>query len=348
MNAQKALHETKVSVAYPIRVVQYGLGPIGSACAAVLLDKERTGLVSLVGAIDIDPEKIGHTVGDLLDRDCAVPISGNALTVLEEVKPDVVLHTTGSFLSDIEGQLAMCASAGAHIVSSSEELSFPYLNHSTVSERLDSVAKKHSVTIVGTGVNPGYAMDSLVLAATGVCTHVHSVSAKRIVDASRRREPLQRKIGAGLCCKEFEELKKTGRFGHIGLEESLMMVANALCWQVDSIEESLGPVIAKNEVMTPYVRVTPGRVAGIRQTARGYHQGRLIVDLELQMFVGATRPTDTIVVDSDPPMRLEVQGGIYGDTATIGALVNAIPLVIGARPGLTDVTELPIPRAFAS
>ncbi len=331
-----------------IRVVQFGLGPIGSACANVLLHKESTGMVKLVGAIDIDPAKAGRTVGSLLCRDSTVSVSGNASDVLARTRPDVVIHTTGSFLEDIEDQISLCARAGAHVISSSEELSYPYSRSPSVAEHLDAVASAHEVTIVGTGVNPGFAMDALVLTATGICTHVRSVRAVRVVDASRRREPLQRKIGAGIAPEEFDAQKRTGRFGHIGLRESLLMVANGLGWRLNTTTETLSPVLADSPVETPYVYVKPGQVAGIRQTAHGNCGAGQVVSLELQMFVGAVKPTDTVTVDGEPPVSLEFHGGIFGDTATIGALVNAIPLAMDAQPGLTTVTKLPIPRAFAT
>ena len=274
-------------------------------------------------------------------------ISPHAKRMLRETRPDVVVHTTGSFLADVEEQLLLCADAGAHVVSSSEELCYPFERDADAAERIHAAAKARSVAILATGVNPGYAMDTLALAATGVCTRVRRLQIKRVVDASLRREPLQRKIGAGLTAAQFDARQRKGGFGHIGLRESLLVVAAGLDWQLDEIQEKLGPVLAERAVTTPYLHVEEGHVAGIAQSVVGRMDGETVLSLELRMYAGAAQPTDSIRVTGDPPIHLEVHGGIFGDTATVGALVNAIPLVIRAAPGLQTVKDLPVPRAFA-
>ena len=337
-------------MAEPIRVVQYGLGPIGLACAAVLLDKQATGHVHLVGAIDIDPDKAGRDLADLLGRTepTGLVVSADAAKTLDETKPQVVAHTTSSFLERMYDQLVLCAEAGAHVVSSTEELAYPYDRHPAISASLDAEAKANGVVILGTGVNPGYAMDTLALTATGACVDVTSVRVERIVDASKRREPLQRKVGAGIHVDEFEERKQSGTFGHIGLRESLLLVADGLGWTLDRIEETLDPVIAMETVVTPYLEARVGDAAGIHHKIVGYRGDEPLLSLDLKMYVGAHNPQDAVYVEGTPPIDLVVQGGIFGDTATVAALVNAIPLVAEAPAGLRTVKDLPIPRAFAT
>jgi len=178
----------------PFRVVQYGVGPIGLSCLRTLLAKHPS--IELVGAIDIDPDKVGKDAGEIsgLDKKTGVIISADATAVLRETKPDVVVHTTSSFLGRMSDQLVTCAEAGANVVSSTEELSFPYHRHPEISAELDEVAKSNGVTILGTGVNPGYAMDALAIMATGVCNEVSSIEINREVDAGLRRLPLQIKV----------------------------------------------------------------------------------------------------------------------------------------------------------
>ena len=200
---------------------------------------------------------------------------------------------------------------------------------------------------MGTGVNPGYAMDTLALMATGVCCDVSEVRVARVVDAGKRRRPLQIKVGAGLSAAAFEEKKATGMFGHIGLRESLLFVAKGLGWSLDRVDERLDPVLADREITTPFVTVEAGRVAGIHHAIAGYAQERPVLSLDLKMFVGAENPRDAVRVTGDPPVDLEIRGGIFGDTATVAALVNAIPLVLHASPGLKTMMDLPVPRAFA-
>ncbi len=335
---------------HPIRVVQYGLGPIGLASAGVLLDKQASGLLRLVGAIDIDPGKAGRDLADLLKRreTTGLLVADDAPRLLAETRPDVVVHTTSSFLDRVSNQLVLCAEAGAHVVSSTEELSFPFERHPALAADLDRVARRHGVVLLGTGVNPGYAMDTLVLTATGVCTDVQSIRVERVVDASKRREPLQRKVGAGLSLADFEAKKSTGTFGHIGLRESLLLVADGLGWTFDRVEETLDPMIAEADVHTAFSLVQQGRVAGIHHAITGYRDGAPLLALDLKMYVGAADPRDAVHLEGTPPINLVVPGGIFGDTATIAALVNAVPLVAGAPPGLRTVKDLPVPRAFAT
>jgi 4-hydroxy-tetrahydrodipicolinate reductase len=335
----------------PLRVVQYGLGPIGQEVTRTVLEKEAPDSMTLVGAIDIDPEKVGRDLADVVGNGLAetgVTVSDDADAVLADADPDVVLHTTTSFLDGVTDQLVQCARAGAHVVSSTEELSFPYDRDPDGADRLDRVAKEEDVVLVGTGVNPGYAMDTLPLMATGVCTDVRGVHVERVVNAGERRKPLQDKVGAGLSTETFMEKKAGGTFGHIGLRESLLMLADGLGWSLDEVEEDLQPVHADAPVDTGYRQVEAGEVAGIHHACSGLIDGAQPLTLDLKMYVGADASYDAVEVDGDPPIDLRFRGGIFGDTATVGMLVNTVPLAAGARPGLQTMADLPVPRAFAT
>jgi 4-hydroxy-tetrahydrodipicolinate reductase len=335
----------------PLRIVQYGLGPIGQATAGAVLAKQDAGRMELVGAIDVDPEKVGRDVSSLLDEDRAatgVLVSDDPDSVLGDTDPDVVLHTTTSFLDGVGEQFMQCMEAGAHVVSSTEELSFPYDRHPDRAEALDQAAREAGVVLIGTGVNPGYAMDTLPLTATGVCTDVDAVHVERIVDAGERRAPLQKKVGAGISTDAFAEKKATGGFGHIGLRESLLMVAQGLGWSLDAVDESLEPVLADESIETNHVSVSRGDVAGIHHAAAGIVDGKECLTLDLKMYVGAEDPRDAVEVQGAPPIDLIVEGGIFGDTATVGMLLNVAPLVEEVSAGLKTMKDLPMPRAFGT
>ena len=330
------------------KVVQYGIGPIGISCLKTVLSKKSH--IELVGVIDIDPTKVGKDIGDVLGlpEKTGVVVSADAAAVLSSTKPDVVLHTTSSFLARMYDQLILCASHGANVVSSTEELSYPYDRHPSISAELDKVAKENGVTLLGTGVNPGYAMDALALMATGVCNSVSSIKVNREVNAGLRRLPLQQKVGAGITEAQFAEKKATGMFGHIGLVESIRLIADGMGWSIDRIEEILEPVISPKQVVTPYLTVEKGQVAGIHHHAYGYDGNEKLISLDLKMFVGAENPRDEVVAESDPPMNVLVRGGIFGDTATVATLVNSIPLVFDAPAGLKTVKDIPLLRAFGT
>lgn len=333
-----------------IRIIQYGLGPIGLESARTILEKSGSGRLELVGAVDIDPSKVGRDLGELLgsSKPMGIVVTDDLDRLLADERPDVVLHTTSSFLAGVRDQLLACVRAGAHVISSTEELFFPFDRHPELAAELHQAAEDNGVVILGTGVNPGFAMDTLALMATGVCTDVSAIHVRRVVDAGKRRLPLQRKIGVGLEPAAFEEKKKTGTFGHVGLRESLLFVADGLGWQLDRTEETLEPVIAQADMTTAHLSVKKGQVAGLAHHISGFVAGRAVLTLELNMYAGADDPVDAIHVEGTPPIDLVIHGGIFGDTATVGALTNAIPLVLRTRPGLRTMKDLPVPRVFLS
>jgi 4-hydroxy-tetrahydrodipicolinate reductase len=327
----------------PLRVVSFGLGPIGLAAAKLALQKTS---IRLVGAIDIDAAKVGKDLGDLLDlgRKTGVIVRGDAEAALREWQPDVMLHCTSSFMPNVKDQLLLAARCGVDVVSSTEELLVPEFQHPQIASEIDAAAKAGGITILGTGVNPGYAMDFVAIVASAVTFDVKSVQCTRVVDAGTRRLPLQKKVGAGLTKAEFDQQMATGRFGHIGMRESVALLAKALALPVDTIEQSVEPVLATEERKTQFLTVQKGQVAGIRNHGYGKSGGKTLLHLDLSMYVGAPDPRDEVVLESTPPVHLKFFGGIAGDQATAAILVNNLHGVAAAQPGLRSILEIAPPR----
>ena len=252
----------------------------------------------------------------------------------------MVVHTTSSYLPDVMDELLECVSAGSCVVSTCEELAYPYRKHPDLAAQLDAAAKEEGVAIVGTGVNPGFVMDKLVLMLSAVAQRVDFARAVRIVDASKRRLPLQKKIGAGMTPEEFRAQVAAGVIKHHGLPESIGMVAEGLGFVLDEITETIEPVIATETVKTEFLEVAPGQVAGVHQIARGIWEGEDKIFMELQMYVGAKDPADTVELRGEPNLTLTVPGGIHGDIATAAVAVNAIPAILAATAGLRTVGDL--------
>ena len=328
-----------------IRVVQYGLGPIGCAVARALLEKDG---LELVGAADIAPDKAAKDLASVLGLpgELGIRVEEDARVMLRTAQPDVVIHTTQSFFNEVYPQLELAVLAGVNVVSSTEELVYPQLRSPQLAARLDFMARKHGATILGTGVNPGFVMDTLALVLSGVCKKVQNVKITRRVDASTRRMPLQRKVGAGMKPAEFRKLRKAGKLGHVGLLESMALVASGLGWKLEKVTEKVDPVLAKATLRTKYFTVAKGHVCGLRHTGAGLSNGRKVIELDLQMYLGAEDPMDSIELEGEPDLRMVIPGGVEGDTATVASLINAIPRVVAAEPGLKTVLDLPIPRAF--
>jgi 4-hydroxy-tetrahydrodipicolinate reductase len=309
----------------PTTVVLYGLGPIGQGIAKLALDRGH----HVVAAVDIDPEKTGRDLGALLERSpVGLTVTADAAAALKQ-RPKVVLHSTQSHMSQITPQVLACVNAGANVISTCEELSYPWQRNPAEARRIDDAAKAGGATVVGVGVNPGFAMDLLPIVLTAPCREVRTLQITRVVDAGRRRLPLQRKVGAGMDRATFERGAAEGRIGHVGLPESVAMVADALEWKLDSISESIEPVMNGSVVQ------------GLHQIAKGVRGGQVLITLDLTMAVGAPNPHDAVTIDGEPPITMEIRGGIHGDIATWSVAVNAIPIVLAAPPGLLTVNQLP-------
>jgi 4-hydroxy-tetrahydrodipicolinate reductase len=322
------------------QVVCYGLGPIGLGIARLAL--ARPG-VKIVGAIDVDPQKVGRDLGELLGGAAiGVAISADAAATLAATRPAVVLHATSSALASVAPQLLQIADAGVNVVSTCEELAYPWTAQPQLAAELDAAARRAGVTLLGTGVNPGYAMDALPLMLTAPCAAVRAIRVLRIVDAGRRRGPLQRKVGAGLTVEQFTDGVRAGTIRHVGLPESLHMLATSLGWQLDRSADTIEPMIADQRITTEFVVVEPGQIAGVRQVARGFVGEHEAISLELRMYVGALDPQDTVEIDSDPPVRMTVAGGLHGDIATAAIVVNAIPSAVRAGAGLASMADAPL------
>ncbi|HZR31370.1 MAG TPA: hypothetical protein VFA76_05915 [Terriglobales bacterium] len=325
---------------HKIRVIQYGVGPIGAGMVRLMLQKPE---IEIVGAIDIDPEKNGKDLGRVVgaDRDLGVTVRQDVRDVLR-TGAHVVVHTTSSYLEKVADQLIGCLNAGLHVVSTCEELAYPFRKHPELSQKLDRTAREHRVALLGTGVNPGFAMDKLVLTLGTACQQVSKVRVRRVVDAAGRRLPLQKKVGAGMTEQEFRAQVAAGVIKHHGLPESAAMIADSFGISLDRIEETIEPVIADSAVRSEFLEVPAGRVKGVRQVARGMAAGGENVYLELQMYLKAPEPVDAIEIFGVPDLKLSIPGGIHGDLATAAIAVNCIPALLEVKPGLRTSRDIPM------
>jgi len=317
-----------------LRGVLYGVGAIGSSVAKFLLEKNG---VKIVGAIDVAKEKVGKDLGHVLDigKRLGVTVSDDPDAVLSKVNASIVIHSTTSFLKQVYPQITKIIEHGVNVVSTCEELSYPYATDSELAKKLDESAKKHKATVLGTGINPGFMMDTLVIALTGVCQTVERIKMTRVLDAAKRRVQFQKKIGVGLAIDEFKEKMEKKRITlHVGLEQSISLIASALGWELDEIRVESKAIQAKS-----------GQVTGLRQYGRGIKLGKEIITLDLQAYVGAEEEYDFIDIEGVPSIHMKLSPGVHGDLGTVAVIVNSIPKVINAEPGLVTMKDLPVPSA---
>jgi hypothetical protein len=328
-----------------LRVFHFGLGPIGGAIVRQVA--QHRGL-TIVGAADIDPAKAGKDLGAVvgLKKRIGVSVQGDAARALKAARPHVVVHCTSSSLDTVMPQLELILASKAAVISTTEELAYPYRMHGARAKRLDRLAKKSGVAVLATGVNPGFAMDALPIALTAACERVDAVSVSRVQDARIRRLPFQQKIGAGLTAEQFARKVKDGSVRHVGFAQSIAMIADALGWTLDRITDDVRPKIADREVASDLLAVDPGYVCGIIQDGVGYRNRRPVIRLHLEAYLGAPETYDAIEIDGSPQLTMKCAGGIHGDIATASIVVNSIPKVAAAAPGLHTMRDLPLPSFF--
>jgi len=341
-------------------MLQIGVGPLGRCMVRAATSRG----VRVVGAVDPDPDLAGRDLGDLCDvradrRSLLGPATDEprgrvavvrALAELPlEVREaaDLAVVTTFSDLARVAPQIDQLLSMGLPVVTTCEELSYPWVTHCDEATVLDAVCRRHGVACLGTGVNPGFLMDFLPAVHTGLCREVRRVTVRRIQDAASRRRSFQDKIGAGLSLEEARRLIEEGVIRHVGLRESALLLAAACGWSLQRLDESIAPVVAESSVAGSSREVERGAVAGVEQWARGYlDRGdgeEEVVALQFRAAVGQPEPRDEIVVEGTPPIRTRIEGGVDGDAATCAVVLNVAPLVAVAEPGLHTMLDLPIP-----
>jgi len=330
-----------------IKVILFGVGPLGVAIAKGMLEKKG---MKLVGAVDNAKELVGKDLGEILKagKTLGITITDDAKSLLSRTKPNISIIATRSSVKGIYPELEMCINAGVHVVSTCEELSYPYYKEPRLSAEIDRLAKKHRVAVLGTGINPGYLMDALPITLTGPCLRVDAIKVTRMMDSSKRRIPFQKKIGTGLTPEQFEKsIRDKVITGHVGLAESIAMIAAALGWKLETITEfPPEPVIAKKEVTTPYTTIKPGYVAGLKSVAHGIKSGKPVVVLEFVANALVEEEYDAISIEGVPNVNQKIIGGVHGDIGTVAVVLNMISKVLNAGPGLATMKDLPLPSVL--
>jgi hypothetical protein len=326
-----------------INTVHIGIGPLGQKVLRYAVER---GCFNIVGAVDPDPEKAGKNLGQLCGIEpLGVTVRANLADAIKGKSVDVALVTTVSSIVALESQVAELANAKLNIVSTCEELFYPWKTNPQVAKRIDDVCRKNGVACVGTGVNPGYLMDLLPTVLSGLCQIVGKVEVWRIQDASVRRIPFQQKIGAGLTLEQFEAKREAGTLRHVGLPESVDFIAERLGWKLDKSTESLEPVIAESQIDTGYQPIFKGMACGVHQVGRGFVGDREVITLNFRAAVGELESYDQVHIEGEPEIKSRIAGGVNGDIATCAITLNAVRSILQTSPGLKTMAQIP-PIAF--
>ncbi len=332
-----------------IRVAVWGTGMMGQGLLGFLLDRPKD--VELVGAIVTNPAKEGVTVGELLGRECDVRMTTDFEAVLA-TKPDVVCINTQSFLHEITDQVEPCVRAGVNVLCIAETLSYPWASDPEWAARFDALAKENNVSILGTGVNPGFVLDALIVMWTSACLRVDSIEAQRVNDLSPFGPTVMRTQGVGTTVEEFERGVADGTIvGHIGFQESIHLIARALGWKIDEVVETREPIVTTVERSTPHVHVAAGDVCGCRHVGKGYSDGELKIELvhpqQIHPEMEGVNTGDYIKISGDPNVNMVNSPEIPGGKGTYASTGNYIPLIGAAPAGILTVVDMPLPRFWA-
>jgi len=328
-----------------IRVVQWGLGAMGSGMVKLLAG--RTG-VEVVGVIDKDPAKVGRDLGEVVDGvEKGVIISDNPEKVLSETNADLVLLTTGSFITQVYSQIMQSLDARCNVITIAEEMAAPEVVEKELAFEMDRLAREKGVTVVGTGINPGFVLDTLIIALSGVCCDIERIEAERVNDLSPFGQTVMETQGVGTSPAQFMEGVANGTIvGHIGFQQSITLIAKALGWDLDEIREEKEPIISKTYRETSFVKIQPGMVAGCNHRSYGYKDGKLVITLkhpqQIIPEIEGVKTGDYITIYGTPPVNLAINPEVPGGIGTIAIAVNMIPLVINSEPGLKTLADLPL------
>jgi 2,4-diaminopentanoate dehydrogenase len=323
-----------------LKVIVIGLGPIGLNAARAV--REDPGM-KLVGLVDLDPSKVGKTLDELTggSKDKGPKVVASIKQTLR-AKPQAAILTTASHFDKVAPTLRECIKHKLHVVSSCEEMSFPAFRHKALARKIDPEARKKKVALLGTGVNPGFVMDLLPAMLSSMVTQVSGVKVIRRLDAARRRQPLQAKVGATMTTEHFNGLAREGKIGHMGIGESVAMIAASFdrTAKPADVKITLDPVIAGRELDSLLGKIEPGMVCGMRNTAR-WEQNGFSIELDLTMAVGAEDAQDRVELSGPVPLTLVIPGATPGDSATVAAMVNCIRLLPKVTPGLKTMLDVP-------
>lgn len=325
-----------------IRVMPVGLGPIGALVARQIAS--RSGF-RIVGAVDVDPQKVDRDLGDVIDagRTLRVRVTSDIGRTIRTTRPDVAVLCTSSSLKGVLPELLEVIKHRVPVITTTEEAAYPQKANRDVARRIDEAARKAKVAVLGTGVNPGFTMDALPIALSAVCERVDRIAVWRVQDARIRRLPFQQKIGAGLTPKEFQHKVESRGVRHVGFTESIQMIGDAIGWKLDKITDEVSPRIADQAVSSEWLAVAAGQVCGIIQDGVGYVKGEPKVTLRLEAYLGAPESYDSVLIEGSPKIASKIDGGVHGDIATASIAVNSIPAVLAAAPGLRTMRDMRLP-----
>ncbi len=334
-----------------IKTIIWGFGAMGRGMAKMLLMKKG---VEIVGICDLNPGIVGRNFIEVLDLESDHPnvfISDQIDLLLEHQQADLVLLCTDSFVKGAFDKIKKVVIHKINVISTAEEMAYPMASEPELAKQIDHLAKAFGVTVLGTGINPGFIMDLLVVALTGTMVDVKHIEAKRVNSLSPFGPTVMHEQGVGITLDEYHHRIAQGELaGHVGFKESVSMISDALGVKLDDFTQQMEPIITTVYRKSPYGEAEAGHLAGINMTGQGLVNGDVFINMihpqQIEPELEGTQTGDYINLKGTPNIHMAITPEVNGGIGTIAMCVNMIPHVLNAKPGLKTMIDLPVPRAI--
>lgn len=335
-----------------VKVGIWGFGAMGSGMAQMLLKKKG---IEIVAVCDRNDQRVGKSIYDVLEVERGdrpeVIINSNQEEAFTEKSADIVLLATDSFTKNAFDKIKFILERKMNVISTAEEMAYPQAQEPELADKLDKIAKENGVSVLGTGINPGFVLDLLILALTGTCEEVNHIKASRVNDLSPFGHAVMEEQGVGVTKEEFERgIADSTIAGHVGFPESIRMITDGIGWNLDKVDQTREPIMSNVHRKSKYAEVAAGNVAGCRQCGYAYVDGELKIEMEhpqqILPHLEGQGTGDYVTISGTPNINLQITPEIPGGVGTIAMCVNSIPHVINARPGLRTMLDIPVPRAM--
>jgi len=331
-----------------VKVAIWGFGAMGQGMARMMLDK--TG-IEIAGICDLRTD--GKSMYEVLGMKGSQPditITSDIEKAFANKGADIALLATDSFTAKAFDKMETLMNKGVNVITIAEEMSWPAAQEPELTKKLDEIAKKNGVSVMGTGINPGLVMDYLAVVLSACMIDVKKVMCKRVNSLSPFGETVMHEQGVGISLAEFEEGKKNGTLaGHVGFAESIAMIAEGIGLDTDEFRQQMVPIVTDIDRKSPHGFAAAGTLAGVDMTAQALKNGEVVIDMyhpqQIEPEMVGVATGDYVELTGTPPVSMAINPEIEGGLGTIAMAVNCIPHVINADAGHITMLDIPVARA---
>jgi 4-hydroxy-tetrahydrodipicolinate reductase len=321
----------------------FGLGALGRALARAI---EASALFRIAAIIDPAPDLAGRSLQALL------PGSDSQTVVCPHLAPApspgaVLFHASTSAPAETTQQVLAALEAGYSVVSAAEWLFHPWLRFAAEAAALDAAARARGARVLGCGINPGFAFETLPVLLAKTMPLVRAVEIRRVAHVGGVGPADFAHLGFGLTAEAFAAAVRHGEIeGHMGFPESVAALAACLGLALDTITDELTPTLAVAPIALAHRTVAIGEVAGITQVATGSLAGHAAIVMTLEMFLDPPAygrvPRETVAIEGARRLAVTLEPAAPSADGAAAMMVHAASALAAAPPGLLSLLDLPV------